>query len=132
MAAYYSRSIVVDHSKISADQVDFPLLISGTFSDLRYKGYGGHVSFTDGRDIAVYADASLTQLLDFELDKYVASSGQLVLWVRLPSLSASSAPSQPPTSGEGMRRTATRFVETADWQTVNCAIVSPNCFLLSR
>lgn len=90
MATYYSRSIIIDHTKVSADQVDFPLLISGTFTDLRYKGYGGHVAFTDGRDIVVYADAGLTQLLDFELDKYVASSGQLVLWVRIPSLSASS------------------------------------------
>ncbi|KPJ58234.1 MAG: hypothetical protein AMJ46_14495, partial [Latescibacteria bacterium DG_63] len=69
---------------------DFAVLISiASDDDLRTTGYSGHVVHADGYDIIFRASDGITQL-DHEVEKYVPSTGELVAWVRIPTLSGSS------------------------------------------
>ncbi len=66
-----------------------PVLISITSdTDLRTTGNGGHVQSASGYDI-IFTDASGT-VLDHEVERYTANTGELVAWVRVPTLSYSS------------------------------------------
>jgi len=87
----YVRSVTVDHTKAgSNDATNFPVLISGTYSFLATTGNGGLVQNANGYDISFYADAALTQKLNWETEYYNASNGKVVYWVQLPALSHTS------------------------------------------
>jgi hypothetical protein len=104
-AAWYSDSwgfrkkLVIDHTKVSGDQTNFPILVSLTDIGLtKAQSTGNDILFTD-------STGSGTKL-DHEIEKFDKNSGTLVAWVRIPSLSSttdstiymyygnSSAPSQ--------------------------------------
>ncbi len=87
----YRKSFVIDHTKVSGgvDLVNFPVLISLTDADLKYSSHGGKVGKTDGTDILVTASNGSTKL-DHEIEYYASSTGQLILWVRVPTLLAAS------------------------------------------
>ncbi len=70
----------------SAALTDFPVLISRTDSDWRTTANGGGVGRDDGGDIVFTAADGVTKLSD-EVERYSASTGELVVWVRVPSLS---------------------------------------------
>jgi len=72
------------------DLTDFAVLISIASDDeLRTTANLGHVEHADGYDIIFRASDGITQL-DHEVEKYVPSTGELVAWVRIPTLSGSS------------------------------------------
>jgi hypothetical protein len=79
----YRKSITIDSTKVSGDLTDFPLLINITDSDLSSK------SRSDGYDI-IFTSVDGITMLDHEIEKYTSGSGELVAWVRIPSLSSSS------------------------------------------
>lgn len=83
--AYYSPE-TVQTGQVPATQTDFPRLISVTDARLKTIGNGGHVASANGYDIRPYSDSSLSTALTFELEYYNASTGQLVMWVKIPSL----------------------------------------------
>jgi glycosyltransferase involved in cell wall biosynthesis/transposase len=70
----------------STNLSNFPLLVSMTDPDLKTTGNGGHVTNSNGYDI-VFTDSTETTKLDHEIEKYNASSGEIEMWVRIPSLS---------------------------------------------
>jgi hypothetical protein len=76
------RQLTLDGAQITAALTNFPVLVRLTDSQLK------STASADGSDI-YFTAADKTTLLDFELEEYVASSGALVAWVRIPSLSAS-------------------------------------------
>jgi len=82
-----SRKITIDNTKVvgTADHTDFPVLISFTDADLRTIANGGNVYNTNGYDI-VFTASDGTTLLDFDLEKYVATTGEYIVWVRIPTL----------------------------------------------
>lgn len=88
---YSSRRIItVDHTKVlSKDQTNFPILISGTYSDLATTGNGGSVTNTNGFDIIFTSDAGGTSVLAFEQESYNPSTGAVTYWVNIPALSHS-------------------------------------------
>ncbi len=86
--AFY-RAITIDHTKVAADQTDFPVLVAGTFPYLAAAANGGNLQSASGYDFAFYADASGTTLLDFERVTWNANTGSVEAWVRIPSLAAS-------------------------------------------
>ena len=87
----YRRSITLSHSQVSnSDQTNFPVLISGTFSDLANTINGGYVTSSNGYDIIFTSDASGSSLLPFERENYVASTGAIAYWVQVPTLSHTS------------------------------------------
>ena len=100
----FRKSITIDRSKISdgscgATLANFPMLFSVTDSDLRHTSSGGDVTDLGGDDIIFVALDAMTCggpsicTLDHEIEKYVNTTGELVAWVRLPSVNTSAAAS---------------------------------------
>jgi len=96
----YRKSITVQSGQVSNGPLtNFPILVSMTDADLRTTANGGHVASynagtNDPWDIIFEALDDTTCggagtapcKLDHEIEQYVASTGQLVAWVRLPSI----------------------------------------------
>jgi gliding motility-associated-like protein len=84
----YRKKIVISDSVVygSEDLVNYPLLVSLIDPDLQPVSHGGLVFSEDGWDI-VFTGEDGTTLLDHEMELFTASAGELVAWVRIPSLS---------------------------------------------
>jgi len=80
--------ITIDSSKVSgtSDLINFPVLISLTDTALKTTANCGSVQSSNGYDI-IFSDAAQTTRLDHEIEKYDGAAGQLVAWVRIPTLS---------------------------------------------
>lgn len=101
----YRKSITIDRTNVGntgapATLTNFPLLISITDLDLKTTANGGDVTDAEGDDIIFRAhdattcnDGASVCGLDHEIEKYVPSTGQLIAWVRLPSVNTISASS---------------------------------------
>ncbi|PIV01509.1 hypothetical protein COS55_01705 [Candidatus Shapirobacteria bacterium CG03_land_8_20_14_0_80_40_19] len=83
----YRQEITIDHTKVAnTDLVDFPVLISKLDSSLRNLANNGHVGQNDGGDF-VFTGGDGVSKLDHEVEKYNPATGQLITWVRIPTLS---------------------------------------------
>jgi hypothetical protein len=90
MAFSYAKTVTVDHTKCaSADSTDFPMLFNSTVAHFKTVANGGRVQNSNGYDIVFCSDASLVNKLDYEVEKYDATSGLLVAHVRIPTLTHS-------------------------------------------
>ena len=76
----YRRTITIDHTKVSSDQADFPVLIDLTDSGLTTKvqANGNDFVFTDANQVP----------LSHEIESFSSGSGHLVAWVTIPLLSS--------------------------------------------
>src|SRR5580693_6332597 len=84
----YRRAIIVSHAKVSnTDQADFPVLVSGTYSYLATTGNGGNVTSSSGYDIIFTSDSAGADVLPFEQESYSPTTGAVVYWVQIPTLS---------------------------------------------
>ena len=83
----FKKKITIDNTKVSgtANLTDFPVLISFTDADLKTTGNGGDVTNDNGYDIAFTWDDGYT-LLDYQIEKYISTTGEYVAWVRMPIL----------------------------------------------
>lgn len=87
----YRKRIAFNPAQVAgaADLVNFPALINITSDlDLRTVANSGHVENASGFDIIFTAADGVTKL-DHQLEKYTASTGEFVGWVRIPNLSTS-------------------------------------------
>ncbi len=85
----YRKRITVDPTKVSgsSDLTNFPMLINiASDNDLRTTANSGHVRNSNGYDI-VFTSADGVTLLSFQLERYVATTGQITVWVKVPALS---------------------------------------------
>jgi len=78
----YRKQIEIDHTKVAGDLTNFPVLISITDSDL-----AAHAQ-PDGGDIVFTNEANSTRY-DHEIEYFNKTSGELVAWVKIDSLSSS-------------------------------------------
>jgi hypothetical protein len=88
-ALAYRRQITILGAQVGAvgtPHNDFPVLINITDPTLKLTVNGGHIGHAAAYDIA-FRDSSLA-LLDWEVEKYDGATGNLVAWVRIPSLPA--------------------------------------------
>lgn len=92
MAQKYYSPISINAAQVPSTQTDFPVLVSQTDNRFKTTGNGGHVANSNGYDIRPYSDAGLTTPLTYELDRYNASSGEVIMWVKVASLSSSTTP----------------------------------------
>ena len=85
----YRRAIVIDHTKVpNTDQVNFPVLITGTYGYLAtVANSGGHVQSASGYDIIFSSDCAGLQQLDHEIGSYNATNGAVSMWVLIPNVS---------------------------------------------
>jgi hypothetical protein len=79
----YRKSITIDHSKVISDMTDFPVLIN-LASDSDLQTYAQ----SNGNDILFTSSNGLTKL-NYEIERYVSSTGQLVAWIKFPTISSS-------------------------------------------
>jgi hypothetical protein len=83
----WCKKITVDHTQVNSTLTDFPLLVNITGDDdLKTVGNGGRVYHSLGYDI-VFRSTTCGQL-DHEIEKYDGTEGDLIAWVRVPTLSA--------------------------------------------
>ena len=78
----YRKKITIDHTKVSDDLMDFPVLINITDQDLRDKAQ------EDGDDIIFMDQQGVATQLNHEIEFFNGGTGQLTAWVRLPTLSS--------------------------------------------
>ncbi|NVB77763.1 MAG: DUF2341 domain-containing protein [Kofleriaceae bacterium] len=74
---------------IGGPHANFPLLVSLSATWLRPRANGGDVSRADGFDIYFSSDQAGAMKLAHEVESYVPASGELIAWVKVPSLTAS-------------------------------------------
>jgi hypothetical protein len=96
----YRRSITVNGGQVSGGPLtNFPMLVSVTDANLRAAANGGKITNPNGYDIifqatddATCGGAGLSPCpLDHEIEKYDGTAGQLLAWVRVPSLTSGTA-----------------------------------------
>lgn len=76
----YRRTVTIDHTKVTGNQIDFPVLVDITDSNFIGKAQ------SNGNDF-VFTDSSQVQL-NHEIELYDSSVGHLIAWVRVSSLSS--------------------------------------------
>jgi len=82
------RSIDITDAQVKGGpHTDFPLLISLTETYLRDAGHGGDVARADGFDLFFSADQAGATRLAHEIETYDETTGTLIAWVKIPSLS---------------------------------------------
>ncbi|MFC2135272.1 DUF2341 domain-containing protein [Bacteroidota bacterium] len=82
----YKKLISVDYTKVSATLSDFPVLVSVTDTELKDTDNGGQIQ-PDGDDLLFkFSDGTK---LSHEIEEYDGSTGKLIAWVKIPTLSSS-------------------------------------------
>lgn len=85
--------ISINAAQVPSTQTDFPVLVSQTDNRFKSIANGGNVSSSSGFDIRPYSDSAITTAITgYELERYNASSGEVVMWVKVSSLSSSTTP----------------------------------------
>ncbi|NIM94773.1 MAG: DUF2341 domain-containing protein, partial [Anaerolineales bacterium] len=85
----YRKRIVIDSTKVFANLTDFPLLINlSSDSDLASyaQNDGDDILFTSST--VSWETGTNSDKLDHEIEKFNGSTGELVAWIRIPSLSS--------------------------------------------
>jgi len=78
----YRKQITIDHTKVVGDLVNFPVLLSIIDSDLQ------DTAQDDGDDILFMPTGGVAHKLNHEIESYDSSTGTLVAWVNITSLSS--------------------------------------------
>jgi hypothetical protein len=81
----YGKEITIPSAKIAGTLTNFPVLVSVTDANLKTVGNGGHVQNANGYDI-VFTKTDCTTLLNEQIESYSATTGTILIWVRIPSL----------------------------------------------
>ena len=89
-AAYgYRKQITINAGKVSGSQTNFPVLVSILANaGMKTAANGGHVQNSNGYDI-VFRAADGTTSLAHEVERYVAMTGEMTAWVKVPAISSS-------------------------------------------
>ena len=78
----YRKIIIIDHKKVAATLVNYPLLVNiSSSSDLALHAQA------DGNDI-LFTSSDGTTKLNHEIEKYTSGTGSLQAWVQIPLLSS--------------------------------------------
>jgi hypothetical protein len=78
----YHKTITIDHTKIVDDFQNFTILIHIFDQDIREKAK------EDGDDILFMNDQGIATRVFHEIERYDSSTGELVVWVKIPFLSS--------------------------------------------
>ena len=79
----YRKMITINHSLVAGDFSDFPVLINFIDSDLSSKAQ------VDGDDILFMDDVGVASKLYHEIEKWDSSTGELICWINIISISSS-------------------------------------------
>jgi hypothetical protein len=89
MGYNFERNISIDHTKVTggSDLYNFPVLVNISSQDFLKNEPAGDITNANGFDI-IFADKDYNQL-DHQLEYYNGTTGDLIAWVRIPTLSSS-------------------------------------------
>ncbi len=90
-AGYYITR-TINHTKLASEDRtdDLVFAVDATFAAMKSVSNGGHVHYATGADIHI-TDSTGTTEWTFYLEKYNPATGQVVLWIKPPSTTSSSA-----------------------------------------
>ncbi|HAS45987.1 MAG TPA: hypothetical protein DCS93_36225 [Microscillaceae bacterium] len=85
----YYKVVTIDATQVAgaSNFTDFPVLISITDPDLRHTSSGGKVENLNGTDL-LFTLSDETTVLEREIERYNSATGQLICWVKVPTLMA--------------------------------------------
>ena len=85
----FRREVDLVDAQVVGSHTNFPILVSATLADLRTTVNGGNVeNDPNGYDIIFTSDQAGTTQLAHQIERYVPSTGEIVMWVRIESLVA--------------------------------------------
>lgn len=91
----YCQTITVNHTKVPSTQTNFTIVATTTQAVLKTSANGGHITKTvtfNGQtvpsDLVFASDASCSNLLNWEIASYSATTGQIEAWILISSLSS--------------------------------------------
>jgi len=93
----YRRKFTIDYNKVGSAsdtfQSNFPVLVSVSNSNFKHTNFGGNVAsasagVTGGGGDFVFTSSDGITKLSHEIEKYSSSSGDVIAWVKLASISA--------------------------------------------
>ncbi len=89
-AAYTDQeTIVIDHTKVPSTQTSFTVLATSTQAVMKTVGNSGKVQNANGYDIVYSSTPCIAPtLLNWENEKYVATTGERIDWILFTSLSS--------------------------------------------
>lgn len=84
----YRKKITIDYTKVSggANLSYFPMLFTMTDWNLKTIANGGYMGNSGGTDIVFTSSDEITKI-PHEIEKFTDSTGELIAWVRIPTLS---------------------------------------------
>src|SRR6266478_3210644 len=82
----FTRTLTIDHTQVPSTQTDFPILVNFTDSTFKTVANGGRVSATNAFTFS--SDSIGASLLKWEIERYNASTGEIVAWVKIASVSS--------------------------------------------
>ncbi|MDD1663794.1 MAG: DUF2341 domain-containing protein, partial [Methanomicrobiales archaeon] len=80
----YRKKITIDHTKVTADLTDFPVLINYQDSDL---AQGTGKARIDANDVLFTSSDGMAKL-PHEIESFTSNNGAIVTWVKVPTLSS--------------------------------------------
>ena len=80
--------MTVNHTLVPSTQSNFTVVVNVTDVALKTIANGGHVANANGYDIGFYADSGGSTKLKWEVEKYDGTVGNLIAWVKIPSVSS--------------------------------------------
>ena len=87
-SSFFNTITINPPSGVTVASSGFPLLIYGTYSQLKTVANGGHVTNSNGYDILFSTTPDMSGLIPFELVSYSATTGAVQFWVSVPTLAA--------------------------------------------
>lgn len=83
----WRTEITIDADQVpNSDQTDFPVVINSINAAWKTTGNGGYAGQSDGGDF-VFTSSNGTTQLSHEIEKYDETTGGLIAWVKIPTLS---------------------------------------------
>src|SRR5579875_4039533 len=76
-------TVAISHTRAgSSDLLNFPLLVSGTYPQLRSAANGGYVISANGYDVVFGTDSACASRLSWETE-YWDATGKVAYWVNI-------------------------------------------------
>lgn len=83
----FKKKITILAAQVAGDETDYPVLISVTDANFKTTGNGGNVEHASGWDM-IYTNSAEDTQLSHEIQRFVAASGEIIHWVKIPSLNS--------------------------------------------
>ena len=79
-------NVIAGTAAPNTDQLNFPVLVGGTYPYLATAANGGRVNDPNGYDVIFASDAACKVKLNHEVELYNPTTGQIAAWVQVPFL----------------------------------------------